>query len=49
MLYFVVTLQNGDTALMRAAEEDHVNASRVLLEHGADANFQNEVFIKLYK
>ncbi len=35
--------QNGDTALIRAAEYGHLAVVQALLEAGADINIQNKV------
>ena len=35
--------QDGDTGLIMAAQEGHVEAARLLLEHKADVNKTNKV------
>ena len=34
---------NGNTALMRACQLGHVETARVLLDHGANMDYQNNV------
>lgn len=41
-MYFVHA-QNGDTALIRASERGHVATVKVLLEHNAQMDLQNQV------
>ena len=35
--------KNGDTALIGAAQEGHIECAIVLLKHGADVNHQRKV------
>ena len=38
-----VVRQNGDTALIQAADEGHTDIVQLLLEHGADVNLVDRV------
>ena len=39
----ILTFQDGDTALIRAADEGHVDVVKVLLDAGANKDHQSEV------
>ena len=36
-------MQNGDTALIKSAMWGYVDTAKVLIQHGADVNHQDEV------
>ena len=38
-----LSLQDGETALMKASEAGHMECVQVLLDKGADANIQDRV------
>ena len=41
--YMYFSLQSGESALMKASSEGHVECVKLLLENGADVNHKNEV------
>ena len=40
-----ISLQDGDTALVKAAEKGHTSTVKILVEHGAAVDIQNKVTI----
>ena len=45
MMSFIQLVQDdeGNTALIQACQGGHVKTARVLLDHGANVNYQNKV------
>ena len=44
----IVVIQDGVTVLMKASEEGNTAMVELLLQHGADVNFQNKVRNVMY-
>jgi ankyrin repeat protein len=42
--YVFVQDEIGDTALINACQGGHIETARVLLDHGANVDYQNKVF-----
>ena len=45
MCFMIISLQWGDTALIKAAEKGHASTVKILVEHGAAVDVQDEVAI----
>ena len=50
LVHWLICAQNGDTPLMKAAENNHVDCMRLLLDAGASIEAQNDVrFVVLFE
>ena len=47
MCFMIISLQWGDTALIKAAEKGHASTVKILVEHGAAVDIQNKVALVL--